>query len=116
MLEEKEIAERLEYCYLVYCQLVALQMNESVEPFEYISILKNSSLHIDEDGFIGISLKDGLVLGIEDGGLSNLVSLYEGFVHAFCEVLETNMEAVKNAIPGDILEKIIREINPRAKV
>ena len=116
MLPEKEIVERLEYCYLVYCQLAALQMNESVEPFEYLDVLKKSSLRIEEDGFIGMTLKDGFMRGIEDGGLSNLISLYEGFVHAFCEVLETDLEDVKDTIPGDILEKVVREVHPKAKL
>jgi len=116
VLPENEIAERLEYCYLVYCQLTALQMNESVEPPDYLPTLKKSSLRIEEDGFIGMTLKDGLIRGVEDGGLSNLISLYEGFVHAFCEVLETDLEDVKSTLPLDILEKIIGEVNPKAKL
>jgi len=116
MLPEQDIFERLEYCYLIYCQLAALQMNESLEPSDYLSTLKNSSLRIEEDGFIAMTIKDGLIRGIEDGGLSNLISLYEGFVHAFCEVLETDLEDMKDAIPQEILEKVVREINPKARL
>ncbi|HPC04897.1 MAG TPA: hypothetical protein PKY58_12935 [Syntrophales bacterium] len=115
MLPEEEILERLKYCYLVFCQLASLQRNEAADPFDYEEILKGSSLRLQEDEFITTTLRDGLIQGIEDGGLSNLVSMYEGFVHAYCEVLETGPEDIERMIPREYLEEIIREVNPRAK-
>lgn len=115
MLPEEEIVERLKYCYLVFCQLASLQRNENADPFEYEEILKGSSLRLQEDEFITTTLRDSLLQGIEDGGLSNLVSMYEGFVHAYCEVLETDLDDIGRLIPREYLEKIIREVNPRAK-
>lgn len=116
MLSEEEILERLKYCYLVFCQLASLQRNEAADPLEYEKILKDSSLRLHEDEFITATLRDGLVRGVEDSGLSNLVSLYEGFVHAYCAVLEKGLEDMEYMIPREYLEKIIREVNPRAKL
>jgi hypothetical protein len=115
VLREEEILERLKYCYLVFCQLASLQRNEAADPVEYEEILKGSSLRLHEDEFITATLREGLIQGIEDGGLSNLVSMFEGFVHAYCEVLETDLDDIGLLIPREYLEKIIREVNPRAK-
>ena len=45
-----------------------------------------------------------------DGGLLQLISLYEGFTHAFCQVLEKDMDEIKAQIPPDFIKKLAEEM------
>lgn len=109
MLSEKEIRERAEYCYLVFYQLSCL-MAEDVPPHKYLECLKHSSLKLGEDEFIRSIIEEDILLGVPDGGLQYLITLYEGFTHALCEVLETNVESIRDSIPKQLLEKLATEI------
>ena len=44
MLSEAEIMERAKYCYLVFFQLSHLRDRDPAKPFQYLQILKDSSL------------------------------------------------------------------------
>jgi hypothetical protein len=113
MLSEEEVRQRAEYCYCVYIQLNALLKNELLDPSRYMEYLKNSSLHLGDDEFIKATIEEGLLTGLEDGGLESLISLYEGFVHAFCTVLEIDIRDMVQNISGDFLEKLVEEVSIR---
>lgn len=113
MLSEEEIRERAEYCYCVYIQLNALLRNELLDPSRYMECLKNSSLQLGEDEFIKATIEESLLEGFEDGGLDSLISLYEGFVHAFCTVLEIDIKEMVRSISGEFLEKLVDEVSIR---
>lgn len=111
MLSEEEIRERAEYCYCVYVQINALLKNELIAPSRYMEYLKNSSLQLGDDEFIKATIEEGLLAGLEYGGLDNLISLYEGFVHAFCTVIEMDVIEMVQNISGDFLEKLVDEVS-----
>ncbi len=113
MLNAKEVRERAEYCYLVYHQLCHLQKNEFIEPTDYIRILDKSSLDLKNDNFIKETIKSSILIGQQDGGLNSLVSLYEGFVYAFCEVIETNIESLVASLDKDFLQSLKEEITTK---
>ncbi|MBN2515510.1 MAG: hypothetical protein JXC33_05690 [Deltaproteobacteria bacterium] len=113
MLSEEEVRERAEYCYCVYIQLNALLKNELLDPSRYMEYLKNSSLQLGDDEFIKATIQEGLLAGLEDGGLGSLISLYEGFVHAFCTVIEMDVTEMVQDISGDFLEKLVDEVSIR---
>lgn len=113
MLTEEEVRERAEYCYCVYMQLNALLRNELLEPSRYKEYLKHSSLQLGNDEFITATIDEGLLEGLEDGGLGSLISLYEGFVHAFCTVLEIDVKEMVQNMSGDFLEKLVDEVSIR---
>ena len=110
MLNEKDINERAKYCYLVYHQLCYLQKNEFIDPIQYIDILEKSSLGLKSDNFIRESITRAISIGDQDGGLNSLVSLYEGFVYAFCEILEINIETLVKNFDKNILRSLEKEI------
>ncbi|MCX7816678.1 MAG: hypothetical protein N2317_04095 [Syntrophales bacterium] len=112
MLSEKEVRDRAEYCYLVFYQLSCLRAAD-VPPHKYLEYLENSSLKLGEDEFIRSIIEEDLFLGIPDGGLQYLITLYEGFTHALCEVLETNVESLRDSIPKSLLEKLATEIRSK---
>jgi len=115
MLSEEEIRERAEYCYCVYIQINALLKNELIVPSRYMEYLKNSSLQLGDDEFIKATIEEGLLEGLEDGGIGSLISLYEGFVHAFCTVIETDVTEMVRNISGDFLEKLVDEVSIRKR-
>ena len=115
MLTEEEVRERAEYCCCVLLQLGWLHDNELVEPARYLDYLRNSSLQLASDEFIATTIEEALLLKQPDGGLRTLLALYEGFVHALCEVLESDMEIVRNEIPQDFLRKLASEVGVEIK-
>lgn len=110
MLSEDEIRQRAEYCYCVLLQLGWLQHNANIPPSEYLECLGRSSLDLAEDAFITMTLEEALMQGQPDGGLTSLIHLYEGFVHALCEVLEIDSEEIRRAIPSGFLERLASEV------
>jgi len=116
MLTEEEIRERAQYCCCVLMQLGWLHDNELVEPHQYLDYLENSSLQLASDAFITTTIEEALAMRQPDGGLSTLLALYEGFVHAYCEVLETRHEEVSKEVPQDFLRKLASEVGLEFKL
>ena len=116
MLAEEEIRERAQYCYCVLLQLGWLHDNELVEPHQYLDYLENSSLQLASDEFIATTISEALVLHQPDGGLNTLLALYEGFVHAYCEVLESDLEKLRKEISHDFLRKLASEVGVEMKL
>lgn len=110
MLSENEIRERAKYCYLVFLQLSWLLSNHAVSPSQYPEYLKRSSLGLGDDAFIIQTVRECLLMGREDGGLTSLANLYEGFFTAFCEVLEVGFEDIHNDILPVDFEKFAVEM------
>ena len=110
MLEASEIEERARFCYCVFLQLSWLCSNDSVEPGRYPDYLAKSSLGLGSDQFITMTLEEALMENRPDGGLGSLVSLYEGFTHAFCQVLEKDMDEIKAQILPDFMKKLAEEM------
>jgi len=109
MLSEGEIRDRAKYCYCVFLQLSWIYSNESIDPSQYTEYLKKSSLELAADDFLVMTIEEALAMARPDGGLLSLMHLYEGFFHAFCEVLETDIEEIKKDIPKDLLKKLASE-------
>ena len=115
MLSEEEVRERAKYCYCVLMQLGWLHDNELIEPHQYLDCLKDSSLQLVSDDFIVATIEEARILHQSDGGLSTLLALYEGFVHAYCEVLESDIERLGKEIPRDFLSKLADEVGVEIK-
>ncbi len=115
MLTENEVMDRAFYCYCVCLQLNWLLSNDHTTPPEYLKILKTSSLQLGDDDFIVQSITEALVSGEEDGGLNNLITIYESFAYAYCEVLETSLEDLKESIPPERLKELASEVGAEAK-
>jgi hypothetical protein len=111
MLSEQEVRERAEFCYCVVWQLKHLLRNELLNPLTYQDFLKRSSLGLGTDEFIGSAIEEGLLSGKENAGVNDLISLYEGFLLAYCEVLEIDMETVVAGIPTESLRILADEMN-----
>jgi hypothetical protein len=110
MLSEEEVRERAQYCYCVFLQLGWLHDNDLIEPNEYLEYLKKSSLQLGSDEFITATIEEALLLRQPDGGLRVLLALYEGFAHAYCQVLESYLERLSKEIPQDFLRKLAAEV------
>ena len=110
MLSEAEVRDRAEYCYCVFMQLSWLYSNELIEPSRYLEFLRGSSLNLAEDQFVVMSIEEAIMEGRPDGGLLSLIPLYEGFSHAFCEVLETDMDTVGKDLDPELLRKLAGEV------
>jgi hypothetical protein len=115
MLPENEIRQRAEYCYLVFLQLSRLRDNILVTPDRYLDYLGRSTLRLAEDEFIRSIVAEELRMGSPDGGLGYLVPLYEGFAHAYCEVLETPLEEIRDGIPLDFRDKLAVEMDRKLR-
>lgn len=113
MLSETEIQERAKYCYLVFFQLSCLRSLELANPAHYMKVLEKSSLRLIEDDFIQVTMEDEFRMGSPDCGLDYLMTLYEGFAHAYCEVLEKQLASIRDGIPGDFLKKLAAEMDRR---
>ncbi len=110
MLDASEIEERARFCYCVFLQLSWLCSNDSVEPGRYPDYLAKSSLGLGSDEFIAMTLEEALMENRPEGGLRSLVALYEGFVYAFCQVLEKDMDQIKAQISPDFMKKLAEEM------
>lgn len=113
MLSREEVLQRAEYCFMVHFQLSCLQAEDVIPPTEYIKYLRKSSLKLAEDPFICIIIEEDLRRGVPDGGLSYLIALYEGFTHAFCEVLGMDVSTLRDSISPDFLKKLAAEVKVR---
>ncbi len=111
MLSEKEIRERAEYCYCVYVQLSSLLKNDIIDPSEYVTYLKKSSIQLGNDEFVTMTIENGLLMGLEDGGVCGLIKLYEGFTRGFCEILEIDLEDIIKDISPDFLQQLTEEVS-----
>jgi hypothetical protein len=116
MLTEEDVRERAQYCYCVLLQLGWLHDNELVEPQHYLDYLQNSSLQLASDEFVFTTIAEALVLHQPDGGLSTLLALYEGFVHAYCDVIESNLEELSKEVSHDFLHKLASEVGVEIKL
>lgn len=115
MLTEDEIRERAEYCYLVYLQLSRLRENPQAPPERYLDLLGRSSLQLADDAFIRSVVEEELKMGNPDGGLTYLSALFEGFAHAYCEVLERPLEEIRDRIPAGLRETLAAEMEKKPK-
>jgi hypothetical protein len=115
MLTEKEVCDRAEYCYLICLQLNWMLSNEAIPPEKYLEQIKKSSLALADDDFIVMTLEDGLRSGVEDCGVNNLILIYESFVHALCEVMQIDVEDLRDSIPPDLLQKLSAEMGVELK-
>ena len=115
MLPENEVRQRAEYCYLVFLQLSRLRENLQATPERYLDYLKRSTLRLAEDAFIRAIVEEELRMGSPDGGLGYLIPLYEGFAHAYCEVLQTPLEEIRDGIPLDFREKLAAEMERKLR-
>ncbi|MBE9547535.1 MAG: hypothetical protein IMF10_08620 [Proteobacteria bacterium] len=115
MLSEEKIRERVEYCYCVYLQLSWLRDSELVEPAEYWNCLQKSSLQLSDDEFIRMTINDALLSGQDDGGLTCLIDLYQGFIYAFCEVMQIDTEEIEKSLSRDLLKKLTAEVKVKIK-
>jgi len=113
MLSEAEIQERAKYCYLVFYQLSCLQELELTNPADLLKVLEKSSLLLIEDDFIQMTMEEEFRMGSPDCGLSYLINLYEGFAHAYCEVIEKPLTSIREQIPGEYLKKLAAEMDYR---
>ena len=113
MLPENEIRERAEYCYLVFLQLSCLRANPKADPNRYPDYLARSTLHLADDEFIRTILDEELKMGTADGGLGYLIALYEGFAHAYCEVLQRPLEEIRDGVPQNFREKLAGEMEQK---
>lgn len=116
MLSEAQIRERAEYCYCVFLQLSWLHSNDDIPADRYIERLKKSSIELATDEFIVMTIEEALMEDMPDGGLLSLMALYEGFAHAFCEVLETTMDEIKKNIPPELLRKLADEMGVKPSI
>lgn len=115
MLPENEVMDRAFYCYCVCLQLNWLLGNDVVTPPQYLDILKDSSLQFGSDDFLVQSITEALVAGDEDGGLNNLITIYESFAYAYCEVLEISLDDLRQTIPPERLKQLASEVGAEAK-
>jgi hypothetical protein len=116
MLSETDILDRAKYCYCVLLQLSWLHSNDSVEPAQYVEYLNKSSLDLGNDRFIIMNIEEAMMENRPDAGLLSLIALYEGFVHAFCEVLEKDLDSVKEGVSGDFLQVLASEMGVQIKL
>ena len=115
MLSEEEIRERAKYFYLVFLQLSRLRENIQSTPECYLDYLKRSTLRLSEDDFIRCIIEEELKMGNPDGGLTYLITLYEGFAHAYCEVLQVPLEEMRDTIPAALREKLALEMERKLR-
>jgi hypothetical protein len=115
MLPENEIRQRAEYCYLVFLQLSRLRDNIQVAPERYLDYLERSTLRLAEDEFIRSIVEEELKMGNHEGGLEYLIALFEGFAHAYSEVLEIPLEEIRDSLPVDLREKLAAEMERKLR-
>ncbi|MDD5475220.1 MAG: hypothetical protein PHU03_01755 [Syntrophales bacterium] len=115
MLEEQEIRERAEYCYLVFMQLSCLRDNMHATPERYLDYLKGSTLRLAEDDFIRSLVEEELRMGSHDGGLGYLITLFEGFAHAYSEVIQIPLEEIRNGLPLGLRDKLASEMDRKLR-
>lgn len=117
MLQESDIEERARYCYCVFLQLSWLHGNDFAHPANYMDFLANSSLGLGSDEFVKMTVGNAAGLHEQpDGGLLSLISLYEGFTHAFCQVLEKDLEEIRAQIPAGFLRKLAEEMGAEDRI
>jgi len=115
MLPENEIRQRAEYCYLVFLQLSRLRDNMQAPPERYLDYLGRSTLRLAEDEFIRSIVEEELKMGSHDGGLGYLIALFEGFAHAYSEVIEIPLEKIRDSLPVDLREKLAAEMERKLR-
>ncbi len=110
MLDVSEIEERAKYCYCAFLQLSWLYSNDFAEPPRYLDYLAKSSLGLGSDQFIVMTLEEAMMENQPQPVLRSLISLYEGFTHAFCQVLEREMDEIRALISPDFLKVLEEEM------
>jgi hypothetical protein len=111
MLSEEETLQRAAFYYCAAYQLKMLLRNDFLNPGEYLKLLERSSLKLAEDEMIRTTIEEGVLSGSDDGGINALISLFEGFLYALCEVLETDADSVAAMVPAQFLETLSDEMN-----
>ncbi len=110
MLSETDVEERARYCYCVLMQLSWLYSNDNITPSQYVQCLKGSSLGLGTDEFITMTIEEAVMQNRSDGGLLTLISLYEGFAQAFCQVIERDLDSVKSEIDPAMFSQLADEV------
>ena len=96
-----------------FLQLSCLRANPKAEPHQYPDYLSRSTLRLADDEFIRTILDEELKMGTADGGLGYLIALYEGFAHAYCEVLQRPLEEIRDGVPQNFREKLAGEMEQK---
>jgi hypothetical protein len=63
-----------------------------------------------------MTLEEGMKSGLEDCGVNNLILMYESFVYAFCEVLQIDIEDLRDSIPREALQTLSAEMGVELNV
>jgi hypothetical protein len=111
VLSEEETRQRAAFYYCAGFQLKMLMRNDFLRPEEYLTILERSSLKLAEDEIIRTTIEEGVLSGSEDGGVYALITLFEGFLYALCEVLEIDADSIAAIIPAEFLATLSDEMN-----
>ena len=111
MLSEEETRQRAAFYFCAGYQLKMLVRNDLRHPGEYLKLLERSSLKLAEDELIRTTIEEGVLSGRDDGGVTALITLFEGFLYALCEVLETDADTMAALIPPDFLDSLTREMD-----
>ena len=110
MLSEDETRQRAAFYYCAVYQLKMLLRNDLLHPEKYLKCLECSSLKLAEDDFIRTTIEEGILSGLDDGGVNSLITLLEGFLYALCEVLETDADSIAAMIPAQFLDNLADEM------
>lgn len=113
MLSEEETRQRAAFYYCAGYQLKMLLRNDLLHPGMYLKYLERSSLKLAEDEFIRTTIEEGVLSDCDDGGVNSLITLFEGFLYAFCEVLETDADSIAAMIPPEFLDTLAREMDDK---
>ena len=113
MLSEEETRQRAAFYFCAGYQLKMMLRNDLRHPTEYLKLLERSSLTLAEDELVRTTIEDGVMSGRDDGGVNTLITLFEGFLYALCEVLETDADTIGAMIPPDFLDTLAREMDDK---
>ncbi len=111
MWSEEKVSKNVEYCYKVSFQLSWLRDNHEIKPKDYWNYLKNSSLDLEKNEYIQITVESAVNYSKgKHGDLDRLIEVYDTYVMAYCNVLEMDKEEIVNNLPKEGLEKLAKEV------
>jgi hypothetical protein len=110
VLSEEDTRQRAAFYYCAGYQLKMLIRNDLLHPEEYLKLLERSSLKLAEDEIIRTTIEEGVLSGRDDGGIDTLITLFEAFLYALCEVLETDVDSIAAMIPAQFLDSLADEM------
>ncbi len=111
MLSEEETRQRAAFYFCAGYQLKMLFRNDLLHPGDYLTVLKRSSLNLADDELVRTKIEESIRSGADDGGLIALITLFEGFVFALCEVLEIEGDTIGTMISPEFLQKLADEMS-----